>query len=400
MGGDLVVNILDRISKLAEAEVNISAQILTASKSTSRVLRKQVAVELRNQTSLLAEIKQVIKDSVNVQINKSKFVLFQDSGAESFAKQVQNAGIDNASLEMLAKNIDDISSSVKAFVEEINKLDDKKLKSIRKGFVRIALVIYVLSRIVKHLISRTTTFFQNVTATLTTFAVVTTVLAPIIFFTTAIIIPMIFLWAAAFRKLAKNEKKINKGAKALMSVAVAIGAFTFSLVASVAIAGGPVRFITHTVLVAVAIYAVARLFADYLSPNGKKIKKGAMNIGIMAVSIGLLSLAIYSFIKAGGSGEPKDVLMASLALAFSVTVVGFAIYILGKLKSDIMGGAIALAIASGGIYFLANAMLIWSSSNVGIKHVFGLVTGLVPDAGDTVADGGGLQPHLELTQSS
>ena len=77
MGGDLVVNILDKISKLAETEVNISAQILTSTRSTSRVLRKQIAVELRSQTELLREIKEVIKDSVNVSITKSKFVLFQ-----------------------------------------------------------------------------------------------------------------------------------------------------------------------------------------------------------------------------------------------------------------------------------------------------------------------------------
>ena len=371
MGGDLVVNILDKISKLAETEVNISAQILTSTRSTSRVLRKQIAVELRSQTELLREIKEVIKDSVNVSITKSKFVLFQDSGTESFSKQVQNAGIDNASLEMLAKNVDSITESVKAFVEEINKLDDKKLKSIRKGFVRIALVIYVLSKIVKHLISRTTTFFQNVTATLTTFAVVTTVLAPIIFFTTAIIIPMIFLWAAAFKRLAKNEKKINKGAKALMNIAAAVGLFTLALVASVAIAGGPAKFVVNSLLVGAAIYVFVRLFM-FISKKGKVLRKASLVMGMMAISIALFSLAIHAFIQAGSGGDPMALLATSLALAFSVAVVGFAIYLLGKLKSDIMGGAIALTIASVGIYVIASAMQVWSKADVGFGDIMSL----------------------------
>ena len=345
MGGDLVVNILDRISKLAETEVNISAQILTATKSTSRVLRKQIATELRTQTNLLSDIKKAIEESARVSITKSKFILFQDSGTESFAKQMQNAGIDNDSLERLATNIDDITTAVEKFVAEINKLDDKKLKSIRKGFVRIALVIYVLSKIVKHLIGRTTTFFQNVTATLTTFAVVTTVLAPIIFFTTLIIIPMIFLWAAAFKKLAKSEKKINKGAKALMNIAAAVGLFTLALVASVAIAGGPTRFVINTLLVGLAIYAFAQLFMQ-ISKKGKVLRKASLVVGLMAISIGLFALAIHAFVQAGSNGDPGALLATSLALAFSVAVVGFAIYLLGKFKSDIMGGAIALTIAS------------------------------------------------------
>ena len=76
MGGNLVSNILQKIEEYSAVNVQINAQILTATKKSNEILSKEIHTELKKQTSALTQLSTNIAKLIGSDSGDTHFSLF------------------------------------------------------------------------------------------------------------------------------------------------------------------------------------------------------------------------------------------------------------------------------------------------------------------------------------
>lgn len=109
------------------------------------------------------------------------------------------------------------------------------------------------------------------------------------------------------------------------------------------------------------------LFFDLVSRNDKGIRSGIKTLMFVAIAIGILALVIMLTIAT--MGGPAETFAAFGIIAVSILLLGFALFLVGKIKGDIIGGSIAMLIAAIAITVITVAVFIFSKANVGIEDV-------------------------------
>tara|TARA_Y100000389_G_scaffold32999_1_gene28089 strand:+ start:13660 stop:16326 length:2667 start_codon:yes stop_codon:yes gene_type:complete len=109
------------------------------------------------------------------------------------------------------------------------------------------------------------------------------------------------------------------------------------------------------------------LFFDLVSRNDKGIRSGIKTLMFMAISIGILALVIAFTLAYMGGG--MEMLKAFGIVTLSIVVLAFGLFLVGKIKGDIVMGALAMLVASIAVLVLSFAVSIFAMSDIDIEDV-------------------------------
>ena len=182
-----------------------------------------------------------------------------------------------------------------------------------------------------------------------------------------IMLAFMVLFAYALGKVLKND--ITEGVKALAMMGVAVILFGLALLLSIPIyqaiikspgAGESMFLMVGVILGAVGIF----MLLDTIDGN---IKEGAEAMFIMAGTIIMLGLAIWAFGKLMTMTENPWETMAMAGVA----LLGLALIMLvvGKVKGDVVNGALGMLIATGAILGLGIALWAWQKFDIGWETI-------------------------------
>jgi hypothetical protein len=340
MSGNLAINILDKIATLAESNVQINAQILTATKKTNEILSKEIHSELKKQTGILTRLVDAIASKSEKTGDNVKFNLFGGNTKidGSFLKQLEKTKISEKSLRTFASGINAVAASIERFADAIDRIDENKLEVTLK-------------------------FFSSVTKAIALFAVTVLLAAPALLIGTMVALPLILLWGAAFNLIGKYNKNIEKGAKGLKTMGIAVGLLGLAVAGYIFFNGGIQGAIVNSAVVALSVFIMA-LPMLFIAKHGKDLAKAAVGMLIMSLSVFLLGMAIKSYYEAlgGDAKDPMSMLIATATVAGSLLLIGGAFALIGKMTSQIIQGAVGMLIAGVSVIVLAKAVEMWMNA--------------------------------------
>lgn len=346
MGENLVAGILKNIETLASINANQNISILTGIKKTNTLLSDQIGKELSKQSKLLSEISTTLTRTffANLRANNlaKKGIDAELSGGSKKIKapKVEKKGksplFGDSINKELAKQTSLLESMVSILLKGLKQKPKKEGKSKGFGGKSVLAVFAGMAKMLKKGAAKKLSAFAKALQGLT---------KSIKGFVKAIN-------KIKTKKLVAFMKILDIGKKILLF------AFFFALAGPLLIVG---------LLVTLPLLLLIFLFFDLVSRNDKGIKSGIRTLMFMAISIGILALVIaFTIAYMGGLGETAA---AFGIIALSIIILGLALFIVGKMKGDIIGGSIAMLFASIAILVLAVAVTIFSKANVGIEDV-------------------------------
>jgi len=408
MGENLVAGILKNIERMSEVNINVNYDILLGIKKNNIILSKVIGKELRIQTKLLKEIvnnltgssvnsslkdignqtgnifKRITKNLTSGSVGDSPIKKKEDTSDDSSPKNKKEKssglalaalGIKNFALMLkkgasknvtkLAKAITLLTKSVEGFAKAVNKIDEKKFKSFMEIFLPIGKKIFMFSLLIA------------LSAPLLMIGLITT-------------LPLLFLWVKFFNWIGKSSKKINKGVKMLLFIALSTAVVTLTVLMASYALGSPLKTMAAFVLVAASLL-ILTLAYFLISKSSKSLKTGVLTMLMMALTTALLVAIVI--IASKNLGGPEETLIAFGLIAGSLLLLAFTFFLISKVKGDVIAGSVALLIGAVAVIALATAMIIWMKANttweglamlgaailgLGLAMVgFGAVSGLV-----------------------
>ena len=346
MGENLVAGILKNIETLASINANQNISILTGIKKTNTLLSDQIGKELSKQSKLLSEISTTLTRTffTNLRANDlaKKGIENQISGggkkikAPKVEKKGKSPLFGDSINKELAKQTSLLESMVSILLKGLKQKGKKEGKSKGFGGKSVLAVFAGMAKMLKKGAAKKLSAFAKALQGLT---------KSIKGFVKAIN-------KIKTKKLVAFMKILDIGKKILLF------AFFFALAGPLLIVG---------LLVTLPILLLIFLFFDLVSRNDKGIKSGIRTLMFMAISIGILALVIaFTLAKMGGGME---MLKAYGFIALSILVLAGGLYLVGKIKGDIIGGSLAMLVASIAILVLAVAVMIFSKAKVKIEDV-------------------------------
>jgi hypothetical protein len=343
MGDNLVGGILKNIENLANVNVQQNIAILTNIKKTNTILSQEIGTELKKQTKLLQSIAESLAGG-----KAGGFSLFS-TGGNSLAKLFKKKG--PTIINKLSKSIDTLTVSITKFAVAVDGLDEKKLDAFTK------------------------LLDINIGKKILLFATLTATAAPLLVIS-LLSLGILFLWTKFFSSIGKNSKFIQKGVKELMFMAIATALITVTVLMAAFALGDPLRTIAAFLVVAGSLLLLAGAFL-LISKIDKSINQGTRTMLFAALTtaiiVGIIIIASYLL------GDPGKTFMAFLVVAGAVLILGLTFLIIGKMKGQIIQGAIAMIIASIAVGIILFSVVKFSKANVtweDIAKIGALVVGL------------------------
>jgi len=358
MGGNLVVNILDKISSYAEANVQINAQILVATKKSNEILSKQIHNELKKHTGLLEKLIKATGKS-----GSTSFSLFGGGGKMVKKLAAFLTEISPKKIDAMGKSVGTLANSITKFVESINKLDEKKLTLVSM-------------------------FFTKMSKGIALFAITVALSAPLLIIGTIVTLPLILLWGAAFNFLGKYEKQITSGAKTIFKMGVAVAVLALAVAGFIFINGGVAGSVINSATVAFSLF-ILTLPMIFIAKRSKNLTKAAIGIAVMSLAIYLLGLGIESFFKSLGAAasDPMAALISVGIAALAIAVIGGVMFVMGKIMKPIIKGALAMIVAGVAVVIIAKSVQMFMKAKA-TKEDMGLLGLVIVGIGAAMAVAG------------
>ena len=345
MGENLVAGILKNIETLASINANQNISILTGIKKTNTLLSDQIGKELTKQSKLLTEISTTLTRTLflNLRANNlaKKSLETELSGSKKIkAPKVEKKGKsplfgDSISNE-LAKQTSLLESMVSILLKGLKQKGKKEGKSKGFGAKSVLAVFAGMAKMLKKnapkRISALAKAIQGLTKSIKGFVKVINKIKT--------------------KKLEAFMQILNIGKK------IFLFAFFFALAAPLLIIG---------LVVTLPLLFMIFAFFDLVSRTDKGIRSGIKTLMFMAISIGILAFVIAFTIAT--MGGPLETLAAFGIITLSIGVLAFGLFLVGKIKGDIIEGSLAMLLASVAILVLSFAVSVFSSANVEIGDV-------------------------------
>ena len=340
MGENLVAGILKNIEKLASINVNQNVSILTSINKTNILLSEQIGKELRKQTNIL--------QTIATALTKGTFVKITMFDKKSGFGELFKGGGKNVS--KIALSLDTLTKSVSEFAKAVSEIDENKFK--------LFVSIFDLGK--KILL----------------FATLVALAAPLLLLGLLTTLPLLFLWVKFFNWVGSSSKKINKGIKLLLFMALATAIITLTVVMAAMALGSPLKTFMAFLVVAGSMLLLSGAFY-LLSLIAKPIKTGIKTMLLVALTTAILVAIVVA--ASHMLGSPQDTLIAFGLMAGSILALAGAMYVVSLIKGKVVQGAIAMIISAAAIGILMLAMIQFSKANVSwedLAMVGALVVGL------------------------
>lgn len=355
MGGNLVSNILQKIEEYSAVNVQINAQILTATKKSNEILSKEIHTELKKQTSALTQLSTNIAKLIGSDSGDTHFSLFGGNAKMSkvFVKFFEVAK--PKKIQAMAKAVELLAGAINKFAESINKVDEKKIELVSG-------------------------FFTKISKGIALFAITVALAAPVLLIGTLVTLPLLVLWIGAFNLLGKHSKRVEKGAHAIKAMGIGIAILALATAGYIWIHGGPMNALINSVVVGMSVF-IMTLPMIFLAKNSKNLVKAAIGMGLMSLSIWLLGMAVDSYYQAlgGDKKNPVSMLIATATVAGSLAIMGGAFWLIGQMTTNIIQGAVGLLIGAVALIVVSKAVEMWMNAGAtweGIAMLGATILGL------------------------
>ena len=164
--------------------------------------------------------------------------------------------------------------------------------------------------------------------------------------------------------IGKKDKKIKKGVVAMLFVALSTAIISAIFVI---VAKQDLERLALAALVVGAVISGLAIIYGVIGKKDKKIKKGVMAMLLVALST-LVIIAII-VIAAMFLGSPEKMLIAMALLGLGIVVLGGAFAIVGAFKGKVIDGALGLLVGAFALIVIAGALYIFNQVNVSLDDL-------------------------------
>lgn len=349
MGENLVAGILKNIETLANVNYQQNISILTSIKKTNTILSKEIGKELQKQTKLLQSITEALTKSNG----GNSFSIFGSSGTKDFSKLFSKKG--DKTLTKMALGMDKFAIATKKFVEAINELDTEK-------FTLFTSIFDMGKKILK-------------------FALIIALSGPLLAIGLLTTLPLLVAWVMFFNWVGSSSKRIKKGAKMLMYMAISTGVIALTVIMTAYALGDPIKTLMAFTLVAGSLLILSAAFL-LISLASKPLKTGAKIMLFMAISTAILVAIVV--VASMMIGSPKDTLIAFGLMAGSILILALSFVLIGMFKSNILSGSIAMIIASVALGIIIFSMIQFTKAKISWEDI-GKIGAIVAGLGGAMA---------------
>ena len=334
MGENLVAGILKNIETLATVNANQNISILTGINKTNTLLSDQIGKELTKQSKLLSEISTTLTRTFFENLRGN------DLAKKSLETEISSGGksplFGDSINKELAKQTSLLESMVSILLQGLKGKPKKEKKSKGFGGKSVLAVFAGMAKMLKKgaaaKLSGLAKALQGLTKSIKGFV-------------------------KAINKI--KTKKLNAFLKILdIGKKILLFAFFFAL-------AGPLLAIG--LLITLPLLILIFLFFDLISRSDKGIRSGIRTLMFMAISIGILALVIAFTLAYMGGG--MEMLKAFGIIALSIVILGLGLFLVGKIKGDIIMGALAMLVASIAVLVLSFAVSVFTMTDIGIEDV-------------------------------